>query len=131
MNTDPISDLLSRIRNAQKAGHASLSVPGSRIKQRIAEILRDEGYLQEVTAQGAGPTRTISITLKYDGSRAGVIDGIKRVSSPGLRVYRSHDKLESVRGGLGVSVLSTSQGVMSDLEAKRRKLGGEVLCSVW
>ena len=131
MNTDPIADLLTRIRNGQKAGHASISVPASKIKARIAELLRDEGYLSEVTAEGNGPTRTISITLKYDGNRKGVIDGIKRVSTPGLRIYRGHADLEAVRGGLGCAVLSTSHGLMTDKTAREKKIGGEVLLHVW
>ncbi|MEW5853586.1 MAG: 30S ribosomal protein S8 [Myxococcota bacterium] len=131
MVTDPIADLLTRIRNAQKAGHASLAVPHSKMKQRVAEILQDEGYLTSVAVEGQGPGRKINIQLKYDQERKGVIDGLERVSKPGLRIYRGHADLEQVRGGMGMSILSTSQGVMSDKDARSKKVGGEVLCKVW
>jgi small subunit ribosomal protein S8 len=131
MNTDPISDMLTRIRNAQKAGHAKLSLPNSRIKQRLAEILRDEGYLGAVQAEGEGPTRKLVIALKYDRERRGVIDGIERVSRPGLRVYRGYRDITPVRGGMGTSILSTCQGLMAEREAQAKKVGGEVLCNVW
>ena len=131
MNTDPISDMLTRIRNAQKAGHATLAMPGSRIKQRVAEILRDEGYLASVQPEGEGPGRKIVITLKYDRERRGMIDGIERVSRPGLRVYRGYRDITTVRGGMGTTILSTCLGLMADREAKAKKVGGEVICNVW
>lgn len=131
MNTDPIADLLTRIRNGQKAGHASITLPNSKIKTRVAELLRDEGYVGDVKSEGTGPTRTLTIGLKYDANRKGVIDGIKRVSTPGLRIYRGHAELEPVRGGLGCAVLSTSHGLMTDKTAREKKVGGEVLLQIW
>lgn len=131
MNTDPIADLLTRIRNAQKAGHSSLSLPSSRIKHRIAELMKDEGYLADVAVEKKNNRNTLNITLKYDAKRQGVIDGVERVSSPGLRVYRGSEDLEAVRGGLGMSILSTSRGLMTDRQAKASNVGGEVLCRVW
>jgi len=131
MNTDPIADLLTRIRNAQKAGHASFNVPASKIKQRLCEILRDEGYIGDVKLEGTGPTRKLVVGLKYDGQRKGVIDGIQRISSPGLRIYRGHSELENVRGGMGLSILSTSRGLLTDRDARTQKIGGEVICNVW
>lgn len=131
MNTDPIADLLARIRNAQKAGHASLKVPASRLKLRVSELLRDEGYITDVKPEGQGPTRQLVLTLKYDGQRKGVIEGIERVSTPGLRVYRGHEDLAPVRGGMGMSILSTSKGLLTDRDARAKKIGGEVICNVW
>jgi small subunit ribosomal protein S8 len=131
MNTDPIADMLTRIRNAQKAGHAELNVPASRIKLRIAEILSSEGFLGDVSLNTQAARRSLGIKLRYDKDRRPIIDGIQHVSSPGLRIYRGHSDLEHVRGGLGVSILSTSRGLMTDKEARQKKLGGEVLCNVW
>lgn len=136
MTTDPIADLLTRIRNAQKAGHKKVSMPNSRIKNRIAELMRDEGYVGEVNVDKAvagkrGATPTLNIQLKYDEHQRGIIDGIQRVSTPGLRVYRGHAELESVRGGMGLSILSTSRGLMTDEQARAQQVGGEILCRVW
>ena len=131
MNTDPIADMLTRIRNGQKAGHASVVVPASLIKQRLAELLRDEGYVGDVALEGAGPGRKLTIKLRYDHARKGVIDGLQRVSRPGLRIYRSYEDLEPVRGGLGTAIVSTSHGLMTDRDARTRKVGGEVMCKVW
>ena len=131
MNTDPISDLLTRIRNAQKAGHATTKAPGSKLKLRLAELLKEEGYLADVQSEGEGPGRKIVIKLKYDGQRKGVIEGIERVSSPGLRIYKGHAELPQVRGGMGMSVVSTSRGLLADRDARTQKLGGEVICNVW
>lgn len=131
MNTDPIADMLTRIRNGQKAGHASVALPASRIKQRLAEILRDEGYVGDVAVEGDGPGRKLTIKLRYDHQRKGVIDGLKRVSRPGLRIYCGYEQLEQVRGGMGTAVLSTSHGLLTDRDARAKKVGGEVLCTVW
>ncbi|MBI5494362.1 MAG: 30S ribosomal protein S8 [Deltaproteobacteria bacterium] len=130
-STDPIADFTTRIRNAQKAGHASFKVPASRIKLKIAEILRDEGYLGDVAQEGTGPTRKLVVHLKYDKERVGVIDGIQRVSTPGMRVYRGHDDLAEVRGGMGMAILSTNKGLMTDKQARAEKVGGELLLRVW
>lgn len=131
MNTDPIADLLTRIRNAQKAGHASLTMPSSKIKVRVAELMRDEGYIGDVSVKKEGILTSLTLHLKYDTENVGVIDGVERVSSPGLRVYSGHEDLPSVRGGLGMSIVSTSRGLMTDKEARVAKVGGEVLCRVW
>jgi small subunit ribosomal protein S8 len=131
MNTDPIADLLTRIRNAQKAGHASLSLPSSKTKVRIAELMKEEGYLADVAVEKKDERNVLTIHLKYDAQRNGVIDGVERVSSPGLRIYSGHADLPQVRGGLGMSILSTSRGLMTDKKARTDKVGGEVICRVW
>lgn len=131
VSCDPIADMLTRIRNGQKAGHASVVLPASNIKQRLAQLLCEEGYVGDVSMDGQGAERKLTIKLKYDQERRGVIDGLQRVSRPGLRIYRGYSELESVRGGLGVAILSTSRGLLTDREARARKIGGEVLCRVW
>ena len=127
---DPISDMLTRIRNAQGAEHDNVSMPASRIKEAIARVLQSEGYIEgyEVTGE-AGPERTLSIELKYVQG-VPVIRRLERASRPGLRVYRRADDLPRVMGGLGVAVISTSKGVMSDRESRAAGQGGEVLCIV-
>ncbi|MFA6429310.1 MAG: 30S ribosomal protein S8 [Patescibacteria group bacterium] len=129
MFTDPISDFLTRIRNAQAAGHATVSAPGSRIKYSIAEILKREGYVQNVEEQKDGAKKTLVVTLKYMG-KAPYIRSVKRISTPGRRVYRGAGELPNVLSGQGIAILSTSAGVMSNKEARKRKLGGEILCEV-
>jgi small subunit ribosomal protein S8 len=129
--SDPIADLLTRIRNGLIARHAEVRVPHSRVKVRIAEILNQEGYVGEVEVLPNPIQSEIKIRLKYTASRDPVIKGLKRISKPGLRVYRSRLELPRVQGGLGIAVLSTSKGVMTDREARRQKVGGEVLCEVW
>lgn len=129
MMTDPVSDMLTRIRNAALARHERTLVPASKLKRNIAEILKNEGYIADVRAEG--DDRTLTIVLKYGRDRTSVIDGIRRISRPGRRVYVSHDRIPRVLSGLGISILSTSRGVMSDREARRQKLGGELLCEVW
>ena len=131
--TDPVADMLARIRNAMLAKHEHVSIPGSRIKRRIAEILEAEGFVS--TAVWVEPTKgapqgRIDIKLKWDG-REPIIDGLKRISKPGRRVYAGHDNLPEIRSGLGVAIVSTSRGVMTNKDAKRASLGGEVLCAVW
>jgi small subunit ribosomal protein S8 len=129
--TDPISDMLTRIRNAQKMGHEALSVPASKLKQRIAKVLADEGYLREVEFKADGPQGVLSIGLKYGNDRAPVINELKRVSRPGRRVYVGVDAIPRVKNGLGIAILSTSHGVVVDRDARKNRLGGELLCTVW
>ncbi|MBL9136690.1 MAG: 30S ribosomal protein S8 [Verrucomicrobiales bacterium] len=130
MLSDPISDLLCRLRNAAQAQLTEVLVPHSRLKLNIAEVLKQEGYLTDVAVEGATTRKNIRLKLKFAG-RKSVIEGLRRLSSPGRRVYAGCDQIPKVRGGLGVVVLSTSAGVLTDREARRRKLGGELLCSVW
>jgi small subunit ribosomal protein S8 len=133
MVSDPIADMLARIRNAIMARHEQLNLPGSKMKRRIAEILEAEGYISRVDWEQprAGlPQGALTITLKWDG-RDSVIDGMKRVSTPGCRIYAGRNDLPKVRNGLGVSIVSTSRGLMTDRDARRAGIGGEVLCSVW
>jgi small subunit ribosomal protein S8 len=131
MMTDPIADMLTRIRNAAGARKASVDVPWSRQKERIARVLADEGYLGGVSVTEASPRNVLHIELRYDGRRRPVISGLERVSCPSLRVYVSVDEIPSVRGGLGVNILSTPKGVLADREARRENVGGEVICTVW
>jgi small subunit ribosomal protein S8 len=127
--SDPIADLLTRIRNGQTAGKAEVSVQSSRVKEAIVRVLKDEGYLADYVVNKDGGRRALVIALKYHGGKP-VIERLERVSRPGLRAYRGKDALPKVLGGLGVAVVSTPQGVMSDREARRAGQGGEVLCVV-
>jgi small subunit ribosomal protein S8 len=127
--TDPISDMLARIRNAHAALLPTVDIPHSKIKENIAGILKKEGYINEVSVDGK-IAKTIKIKLKYSG-RKGVIDGLRRISTPGLRHYVGADEMPRVRGGLGVAIVSTSQGVMTGHEARKKNVGGELLCYVW
>ena len=129
MLTDPIADMLTRIRNAALARHERTLVPASQLKKHIAEILKAEGYIADVR-QEEDP-RSLTIVLKYGRDRTSAIDGIKRISRPGRRVYVRHDHIPRVLQGMGVAILSTSRGIMSDKEARRQKVGGELLCEVW
>ena len=131
--TDPIADMLTRIRNGNVAYHDEIKMPSSKLKEALAGILEREGYIEGfgVADTPGKPSKTLTIRMKYSPERARTISGIQRVSKPGLRVYRGADKLPRVLGGLGVAVLSTSQGLMTDREARERKVGGEVLCYVW
>ncbi len=129
MMTDPISDMLTRIRNAQNARKTSVSMPASKAKEAIARVLEDEGYITSFATDGEGSTKSLSIELKYFEG-APVIERIQRASRPGLRVYRGKEDLPKVLGGLGVAIVSTSAGVMSDREARSKGIGGEVLCIV-
>lgn len=132
MVNDPIADMLSRIRNALIARHDRTKVPLSRLKMRVAEILKQEGYVADVREEDAANGRkNIEIVLKYGQNRKAAIDGIQRVSKPGRRVYVRHDKIPYVLSGLGIAILSTSTGVMTDGEARKKRVGGEVLCEVW
>jgi small subunit ribosomal protein S8 len=131
--TDPIADMLTRIRNANTAMQETARMPSSKLKEALAAILEREGYIEgySVEADAGLPSRVLEIRLKYTPDRDRTISGLRRVSKPGLRVYSKADKLPRVLGGLGVAVLSTSQGLMTDQEARRRRMGGEVLCYVW
>jgi small subunit ribosomal protein S8 len=128
---DPIADMLTRLRNAVAVGHARVSMPASKLKVNIAQILVDEGYIDRFELAENGHRRSIELVLRYGERRQPAIEGIKRVSRPGHRVYRGAGELPRVQGGLGVAVVSTSQGLMPDREARRRRLGGEILCEVW
>ena len=131
--TDPIADMLTRIRNANSAMFDSVSMPGSKVKESLAKILEREGFIEgyDVRNVDGKPGTTLEIKLKYSADRKRTIVGIKRVSKPGLRIYKKSDQMPKVLGGVGVAVVSTSQGLMTDREARKQKLGGEVLCYVW
>lgn len=128
--TDPIADMLTRIRNASSAKHATVDVPASKMKKAIAEILLEEGYIKNFQLVDDGAQGLIRITLKYNGNEK-VITGLRRVSKPGLRVYAGADELPRVLRGLGVAIISTSKGVMTDKKARAAHVGGEVLAFVW
>jgi len=132
MISDPVSDMMARLRNAIRARHNVTKMPASRIKMRVAEILKQEGFISDCRESEALGHKNLEIVLKYAGhERKSAIDGIKRVSTPGRRVYVGHKEIPFVFSGLGISILSTSSGVMTDSEARRRKVGGEILCEVW
>ena len=133
MMTDPIADLLARIRNASLARHELTRVPANKLKKNIALLLKAEGYVADVRQEEWGPKKhqTLTIVLKYGEDRTSAFQGIRRVSRPGRRVYVRHDQIPRVLSGLGISIISTSTGLMSDKEARRRKIGGELLCEVW
>jgi small subunit ribosomal protein S8 len=126
---DPISDMLTRIRNANRALLPNIELPHSRIKESIAGILKREGYIADFAVEGKLP-RIIKLKLKYQGKKS-IIEGLRRVSTPGLRRYVGATEIPRVRGGLGVAVLSTSEGLLTDVQARKRKLGGELICYVW
>ena len=128
--TDPIADMLTRIRNANQERHETVNVPGSKMKIKIAEILKEEGFIKDFTIEEDGVKKTIVITLKYNGNER-VITGLKRISKPGLRIYAKVDEVPKVLNGLGIAILSTSKGVMTDKEARAQKVGGEVIAYVW
>ncbi|MCY0902247.1 MAG: 30S ribosomal protein S8 [Firmicutes bacterium] len=129
--TDPIADMLTRIRNGNLVGHEKVDIPGSNIKRSIADILKMEGYIRDAEFIPDNKQGTIRVHLKYGANREKVITGLKRISKPGLRVYAGHDQLPRVLGGLGIAILSTSQGLMTDKVARQKKVGGEVVCYVW
>jgi small subunit ribosomal protein S8 len=126
---DPISDMLTRIRNANRALLPAVEVPHSRIKESIAGILKREGYIADFAIEGKLP-RTIKVKLKYQGKKS-IIEGLRRVSTPGLRRYVGATEIPRVRGGLGVAVVSTSEGLLTDTQARKKNIGGELLCYVW
>ena len=129
--TDPIADMLTRIRNANAALHESVEIPVSRMKAAVLEILKEEGFVKIVETVENGKHTVLKVTLKYGSNNEKVITGIKRISKPGLRVYAKKEELPRVLGGLGIAVISTSKGVMSDKQARKEGLGGEVLAYVW
>jgi len=130
MMTDPIADMLLRVRNAIKAGHATVELPGSRIKGEIARVMKAEGYIMGFTLTSAVP-RVLSIDLKYNDDAEPAIRGLRRESKPGLRKFCGVQDIPVVLGGMGTAILSTSGGVVSGKEARRRKLGGELICTIW
>ena len=129
--TDPVADMLTRVRNANNAKHETVDVPASNLKKAIAQILLDEGYIKSYTVVDNGNQGVIHITLKYLAKKQQVITGLRRVSKPGLRVYAGADELPKVLKGLGVAIVSTSKGVMTDKKARENHIGGEVLAFVW
>lgn len=129
--TDPIADMLSRVRNANNAHHDTVSMPSSKLKANIAEILKQEGYIESYNVEDAKVGKTLSLELKYGPSRERSIAGVRRVSKPGLRVYAKSTNLPQVLGGLGVAIISTSQGLLTDRQATEKGVGGEVLAYVW
>jgi small subunit ribosomal protein S8 len=131
MLTDPIADMLTRIRNANLALHDTVEMPGSRLKTDVARVLEEQGYIAGYDSVADGSRSTLTVKLKYDEDRRRVITGITRVSKPGRRVYADKDSLPRVLGGMGVAIISTSQGLLTGHEARRRGVGGEVLCTVW
>ncbi len=131
MYADPIADMLTRIRNANQALHPETTMPSSKLKEEIARILSEEGYIDSWKTGDGDVGTELTVRLRYDGDRKRVLQGIQRVSKPGRRIYSGASDIERVRGGIGVSIVSTSQGVMTDRDARRRNVGGEVLCKVW
>jgi small subunit ribosomal protein S8 len=129
--TDPIAEMLTRIRNAAHARHAEVELPHSRVREAIARVLAAEGFLQSVSSSGEGHQRKLLLGLRYTEDREPVIRGLQRVSRPGLRRYAGFSEMPKIRAGLGINVLSTPLGVMTDREARRKKVGGEVLLAVW
>ena len=129
--TDPIADFLTRIRNAVQVGRDRCDVPASRLKLELAKIFQDEGFIRTFKVLEEGPQGTLRLYLRYASDGEPTIRGLQRVSRPGLRVYRGVDQLPHVRGGIGVAVISTSKGLMTDVKAREQRLGGEVMCRVW
>ena len=129
--TDPIADMLTRLRNANSVFHEKVEIPASKIKTAIAEVLKEEGFIKDYTFTEDNKQGVLTIDLKYGPQREKVISGIKRNSKPGLRQYATHDELPRVLGGLGIAIISTSQGIMSDKQARKAGLGGEVIAYVW
>ncbi len=131
MRSDPIADMLTRIRNASRAEHEKVDIPSSRLKVRIAEILKDEGFIKNFRVLEDSKQGVLRVYMKYGQGNEKVISGLVRVSTPGRRVYVAHDRIPSVLGGMGVALVSTSRGVVTDHEARRQRVGGEVLAYVW
>ena len=129
--TDPVADMLTRIRNASSARHEKCLVPRSRLKIRIAEVLKEEGFIKDFLVHEDGPQGAITILLKYSADREPAISDIKRVSKPGLRRYVPTDSIPRILNGMGIAILSTSKGVLVDREARKQKVGGELICTVW
>jgi len=131
MMTDPISDMLARIRNGALARHDRVEMPHSNLKKHIAEVLKSEGYVDDVRESDGDGKKTLTLVLRYGRGKDSAIDGVRRVSAPGRRVYVRYDRIPRVRSGMGISILSTSRGVMTDRQAREQKVGGELLCEVW
>jgi small subunit ribosomal protein S8 len=131
MMTDPIADMLTRVRNAAAVGHKTVKLPSSKMKESLAEILVAEGYIDRYEVKEAGAGRELTLIMRYGDHRNSAITGVTRVSKPGHRIYRGAAEIPRVQGGLGVAVVSTSQGLLPDREARRRRLGGEIVCEVW
>jgi small subunit ribosomal protein S8 len=129
--TDPIADMLTRIRNANLVGHEKVEIPGSNMKRAIAEILKNEGFIRDAEFIPDNKQGIIRVFLKYGPGQERVITGLKRISKPGLRVYAKANEIPRVLGGLGIAILSTSKGILTDKEARRNNVGGEVICYVW
>ena len=129
--SDPIADFLTRIRNAVRAGHDTVEIPYSRMKGELARILLSEGYIRDVAEEGEAPKKVIRITLKYSADRTSVITGLKRVSRPGLRKFVKANEVPRILGGLGIAILTTSRGILTDREARKAHTGGEILCEIW
>ena len=131
MMTDPIADYLTRIRNANTVYHQSTEIPASRLKKDISSILKEEGFIRDYEVVEDGKQGVIRVYMKYGNNKEKVITGLRRISKPGLRVYANKDQVPRVLGGLGIAILSTSQGIMTDKKARRLNIGGEVLCYIW
>lgn len=129
--TDPVADLLTRVRNANMVNHEKVEVPASKVKKAIADIFKSEGYIKDCEFIDDGKQGIIRIYLKYGANKEKVITGLKRISKPGLRVYAKKDEIPRVLGGLGTAVISTSKGIMTDKDARKQGLGGEVVCYIW
>lgn len=129
--TDPVADMLTRIRNANIAYKEEIAMPSSNLKAAIADILKREGYIRDYLVEPTKPQATLKLALKYSRDRERAISGLRRISKPGLRVYTKHDEVPRILGGLGVAVISTSSGLMTDREARKRGIGGEILAYVW
>lgn len=131
MNTDPIADMLTRIRNANLVSHETVEMPSSKLKVELAKLLKEEGYIVDYSTKQEGKFTFLNVVLKYDEKNKPVITNLQRISKPGLRSYSKSKNLPQVFGGLGIAIISTSKGLMTDRKARKEKVGGEVLCYVW
>jgi small subunit ribosomal protein S8 len=131
MNTDPIADMLTRLRNANMVGHSNIDLPSSKLKVQIAKLLKSEGYIEEFEEKKVDQFNRLKITLKYTKENDPVITGLKRISKPGLRIYTRSKKMPKVVGGSGIAIVSTNKGLLSDRKARSQNVGGEVICYVW
>lgn len=129
--SDPIADYLTRIRNAVTAGHTTVEIPFSRMKAELSRILKREGYIRDFSEEGDAPKKVLKLTLKYGTDRTPVITGLRRVSKPGLRTYVKANEVPRILGGLGIAILTTSRGILTDREARKSQTGGEILCEIW
>ena len=129
--TDPIADMLTRIRNANTVSHESVSIPSSKLKLELAKLLKEEGYIEDYEVADSGKFKVINVALKYTENKKPVITNLQRISKPGLRTYCKSKKLPQVLGGLGIAIISTSKGLLTDRKARKENLGGEILCYVW